>query len=432
MSPARVATAAEAAALLRPRDALGIPLGPGQPTAFLHALGDRDDWEDLVVHGALLVDLFALFTRTGVRYRTGFMGPAERFLRDSGAAVEFVPADFRRFARVAERVRPRVVATAASGVDADGFVSLSLHAGATVDELRRAGADPDRVLVVEANARLPRTHGLPPLAPHRLHVDEIDVLVPTDAAPFVLPDVPVTEVEVAIAGHARAFVHDGCTLQTGIGGIPSMVATLLADGPGGDYGVHSEMFTTGLMHLHRAGKVTNRRKGIHVGYSVTTFAAGTEELYGWLDDNPDVRFLPVDQVNEPAIVAANSAMVTINGAILVDLTGQVAADAIGSVQYSGIGGHEDFVAMSGFQLEDRALVCLPSSVDLAGTRRPRIVAELPPGTAVTTPRHHVDVVVTEHGAAELAGLTVRERAFALAGIAHPDDRDALREVADRR
>jgi len=432
VSPARVATAAEAAAVLRPRDALGIPLGPGQPTTFLHALGDRDDWEDLVVHGALLVDLFAVFTRTGVRYRTGFMGPAERFLRDSGAAVEFVPADFRRFARVAERVQPRVVATAASAVDADGFVSLSLHAGATVDELRRAGADPDRVLVVEANARLPRTHGLAPRAPHRLHVDEIDVLVPTDAAPFVLPDVPVTEVEAAMAGHARAFVHDGCTLQTGIGGIPSMVATLLADGPGGDYGVHSEMFTTGLMHLHRAGKVTNRRKGIHEGYSVTTFAAGTEELYGWLDDNPEVRFLPVDQVNEPAIVAANSAMVTINGAILVDLTGQVAADAIGPVQYSGIGGHEDFVAMSGFQLEDRALVCLPSSVDLAGTRRPRIVAELPPGTAVTTPRHHVDVVITEHGAAELAGLTVRERAFALADLAHPDDRDALREAADRR
>ncbi|MFO1536642.1 MAG: 4-hydroxybutyrate CoA-transferase, partial [Actinomycetota bacterium] len=184
MSPARIATVAEAAAVLRPRDALGIPLGPGQPTTFLHALGDRDDWEDLVVHGALLVDLFAVFTRTGVRYRTGCMGPAERFLRDSGAAVEFVPADFRRFARVAERVRPRVVATAASAVDADGFVSLSLHAGATVDELRRAGADPDRVLVVEANARLPRTHGLAPRAPHRLHVDEIDVLVPTDAAPF--------------------------------------------------------------------------------------------------------------------------------------------------------------------------------------------------------------------------------------------------------
>ena len=114
-----------------------------------------------------------------------------------------------------------------------------------------------------------------------------------------------------------------------------MIATLLAEGPGGDYGVHSEMFTNGLMRLHQAGKVTNRRKLIHEGYSVATFAAGTLDLYEWLDDNPDVRFLPVDQVNDPAIVAANKDMVTINGALLVDLTGQVAADTIGHTQYSG-------------------------------------------------------------------------------------------------
>lgn len=429
MSPARVCTAAEAAALVRPRDALGIPLGPGQPTTFLHALGERDDWEALVVHGALLVDLYALFTKPGVKLRTGFMGPAERFLLASGADVEFVPADFRRFSLVAERVAPRVVATAASALDADGYLSLSLHAGATIDEIRRAGADPDRVLVVEANVRLPRTYGVEPQYPHRLHIDEIDVLVESDVQPFVLPDAPVTEVEEAIARNAATFIHDGCTLQTGIGGVPNMIATLLADGPGGDYGVHSEMFTNGLMHLHRAGKVTNRRKLIHEGYSVATFAAGTLDLYEWLDDNPDVRFLPVDQVNDPAIVAANKDMITINGAILVDLNGQVAADTIGHTQYSGIGGHEDFVAMSGFQLEDRALVCLPSASDIDGTRLSRIVTDLPPGTSVTTPRHHVDVIVTEWGAAELAGLTVRERALALADIAHPDFRDELREVA---
>lgn len=431
MSPARVCTAAEAAALVRPRDALGIPLGPGQPTSFLHALGEREDFEELVVHGALLIDLFALFTRAGVRLRTGFMGPAERFLLASGADVEFVPADFRRFSLVAERVAPRVVATAASALDVDGYVSLSLHAGATVDELRRAGADPDRVLVVEANARLPRTFGVEPRHPHRLHLDEIDVLVESDVQPFVLPDAPVTPTDEAIAHHARAFIHDGCTLQTGIGGVPSMIAALLADGDGGDFGVHSEMFTNGLMRLHRSGKVTNRRKLVHEGYSVVTFAAGTLDLYEWLDGNPDVRFLPVDQVNDPAVIAANHDMVTINGALLVDLNGQVAADTIGHTQYSGIGGHEDFVAMSGFQLEDRSLVCLPSASEVEGVRLPRIVAELPVGTAVTTPRHHVDVVVTEHGAAELAGLTVRERGRALAAIAHPDFRDELLAAAER-
>ena len=428
----RVCTAAEAADLVRSRDSLGIPLGPGQPAAFLHALGERDDFEDLVVHGALLVDLFAVFTRSGVRLRTGFMGPAERFLLASGADVEFVPADFRRFSLVAERVAPRVVATAASAIDADGYLSLSLHAGATIDEMRRAGSHPDRVLVVESNARLPRTFGVEPEHPHRIHIDDIDVLVESSLQPFVLADAPVTPTEEAIARNARAFIHDGCTLQTGIGGVPNMIATLLAEGDGGDYGIHSEMFTNGLMRLHRSGKVTNRQKRIHEGYSVATFAAGTLDLYEWLDGNEDVRFLPVDRVNDPRIIAANRDMVTINGALLVDLNGQVAADTIGHAQYSGIGGAEDFVAMSGFQLEDRALVCLPSASEVQGVLRPRIVAELPPGTAVTTPRHHVDVVVTEWGSAELAGLTVGERAAALTAIAHPDFRDELQDAATRR
>ncbi len=432
MSPPRTLSAAEAAALVEERDTLGIPLGPGQPGAFLHALGERDDFVDLVIHGALLVDLYTVFTRAGVRMRTGFMGPAERFLLATGADIEFVPADFRRFSLVAQRVKPRVVATAATLPDADGTLSLSLHAGATVDELHRAGRDPDRLLIVEANRRLPRTFGLPPEHTHALHLDEIDVLIESDVDPFVLGDSLATETEVEIARHARAFIRDGCTIQTGIGGVPSMVVTLLAEGTGGDYGVHSEMFTTGLMRLHQAGKVTNRCKGIHTGYSVATFAAGTRELYDWLDGNESVRFLPVDQVNDPAVVAANKDMVTINGALLVDLYGQVAADTIGHAQYSGIGGHEDFVAMSGFELEDRSLVCLPSASVLDGELRPRIVADLPLGTAVTTPRHHVDVVITEWGAAELAGKTVRERALALAEIAHPDVREELRAVARQR
>jgi acyl-CoA hydrolase len=421
----------EAAALIRPRDALLVPLGPGQPAAFLHALGERDAFEDLVVHTALLVDLYPLFTRPGVRLRSGFFGPAERFLADSGNAVEFVPADFRRFSIVAQRVNPRVVASSATRPDADGFLNLSLHAGATVDELHRAGRDPDRLLIIEANARLPRTCGLPPDAPHTIHVDEVDVVVEVDREPFVLDEASPTDEERAIAEQASAFVHDGCTLQTGIGGIPSTIASILAEGPIGDLGIHSEMFTTGLMHLHRAGKVTNRRKGIYESFSVATFAAGTRELYDWLDGNEDVRFLPVDMVNTPSLITVNHDMVSINGALLVDLEGQVAADTIGARQYSGIGGHEDFVAVSGFQESDRSLICLPSSSVVQGVRMPRIVETLPPGTAVTTPRHHTDIVVTEFGAAELAGLTVGERARALADIAHPDFRTDLRQAAQR-
>jgi acyl-CoA hydrolase len=408
-----------------------MPLGPGQPAELLHALGARDDFERLVVHSALLVDLYPLFTRTGVQLRSGFFGPAERILRDAGHDVQFVPADFRRFALIAERVKPRVLATVATPPDGDGSVSLSLHAGATVEELHRAGADPERVLVVEVNPHFPRTQGMPPDFPHTLHLDEIDVLVESDRAPFMLADAEPTDAERAIAEHAQRFVRDGATLQTGIGGIPSTIAAMLADGPGGDYGIHSEMFTTGLMHLQRSGKVTNR-KGVYDGVSVATFAAGTAELYEWLDGNEDVRFLPVERVNEPSIISRNRDMVTINGALLVDLDGQVAADTIGDVQYSGVGGHEDFVAVSGFETSDRSLICLPSASQVDGMLLPRIVERLPVGTAVTTPRHQVDVLITEHGAAELAGLTVSERAVAIAELGHESVRDALRAAALRR
>ena len=417
--------------LLRPRDSLGIPLGPGQPAGFLHALGARDDWEELTVFGALLGDLYELFTRPGVRYLSGFFGPAERFLVDSGAAVEFIPADFRRFIPVAERLHPRVVATVAAPPDANGNMSLSLHAGATIAEMQRAAVDPDRILLVEINPNCPRTLGMPPEHPHALHVDAVDVIVESDWPILVLEDTEPTDVDRAIAAHARTFISDGATLQTGIGGIPSTVVGLLAAEDGGDYGVHSEMFTTGLMHLHRAGKVTNLRKGVFTGFSVTTFAAGTLDLYQWLDGNDEVRFLPVDVVNSPHTIASNHNVVTINGALAVDLWGQAAADALNGRQYSGIGGHEDFVAVSGYELEDRSLLCLPSSATVGGERVSRIAVALPLGATVTTPRHQVDVVITEFGIAELRGRTVRERGRALAAIAHPDFRGGLEEVAEQ-
>jgi acyl-CoA hydrolase len=426
---AREMSAADAISVVRSSDTMAIPLGPGAPAEFLHALGSRDDWERLEVFGGLLLDLYALFTKPGVRYVSGFFGPAERLLIDAGADIEFVPADFRRFVTLAERFAPRVMTTTAAPPDEHGNMSLSLHAGATVAELHRAAADPERVVVVETNDRLPRTMGIPPQFPHALHVDEVDVIVPSSRPPFVLEEPPATEVERAIAKCARSFVQDGSTLQTGIGGVPSTVVALLADEPGGDYGVHSEMFTTGLMHLHRAGKVTNRRKGEFKNMSVATFALGTPELYEWLDGNRDVRFLPVEVVNAPHTIARNHHVVSINGALAVDLYGQVVADRIHGRQFSGIGGHEDFVAQSGLELEDRSLICFPSTASMGGATVSRILAELPPGTMVTTPRHQVDVVITEYGAAELRGRTMRERAAALVDIAHPDFRDELRATA---
>jgi acyl-CoA hydrolase len=419
--------AAQAAELVRPVDTLAVPLGPGQPLEFLHALGAHDRFQGLSVFTALLTGGFRLFTLPGVTLLSGFYGPVERALRDAGHRVRFVPADFRRFAKIARRMAPRVMATAAAPPDADGWCSLSLHAGATVDELRRCGRDGTRVLVVEASPRYPRTLGVAPYL-HALHVDEIDVLVESEREPVALPDVQPTDVERVIAAHAAPFVREGCTLQTGIGGVPNAVAAILADRSGGDYGVHSEMFTNGLMKLHRAGKVTNARKGLHDGVSIATFAMGTRELYDWLggEGREQVRFLPIDEVNTPEIIARNRAMVSINGALSVDLFGQVVADEIDGRQYSGIGGHEDFVTGASFSEGGRSLICLPSTAVVEGERISRIVASFRAGTCVTTPRHEVDVIITEHGAAELAGLTTRERRDHMIEIAHPDFRAALR------
>ena len=419
---------AQAIEVIHADDSLAVPLGPGVPGGFLHALGERDDFTDLRVFGALLPDLYQLFVRKGVHYSSGFFGPAERFLRDSGASIDFVPADFRRFAPVLHHLAPRVMATAAS-MPVDGWVSLSLHAGASIDELHAAGADPNRVLLVEVSPHFPRTFGIEPEHPHRLHVDEIDVMVETDRVPFVLDEAPPTPTEIAIAEFAAHYVNDGCTLQTGIGGIPNQVAKMLAEGPYGDFGVHSEMFTTGLMALHKAGKVTNRKGGAFDGFSITTFAAGRPELYEWLNGNRMVRFLPVKIVNSPELIARNRHMVTLNGALAIDLAGQVVADTIGGKQFSGIGGHEDFVSGPSLSADGRSLICLQSTSTINGALVNRVMAQLPAGSVVSTPRHQVDVVITEYGVAELQGRTIRERANALAQIAHPQFRDELKASA---
>ena len=423
-------TADEAAARRVPRDTLGIPRGPGPPPEVLQALGRRTDWEDLRIYGALLAVGTDLFNQPNVHYLSGFFGPLERMLRDAGANIGFAPADFRRLAPLLEEQAPRVMATVAAAPDQNGYCSLSLHSGGTVAELHRAGADPDRLLVVEVSERFPSTRGLPPEHLHALHLDEIDVLVESAAAPLGLPDPPPTEADRAIAEHAARFIPDGATLQTGIGSIPSTLVQLLAEGDGGGYGVHSEMFTTGLMRLHEAGKVANE-KGQFDGVSVTTFAFGTEELYAWLDGNQDVAFLPVDVVNNPDVIARNRGIVTINGALAIDIHGQVVADTLNGRQFSGIGGHEDFVAGPGLSLDDRSLLCLPSTATVDGAVRSRIVPWFEAGAVITTPRHQIDVVVTEYGIAELQGKTVHQRGKALAAIAHPDFRDDLMAAAER-
>ena len=309
-------------------------------------------------------------------------------------------------------------------------MNLSLHVGATRPELLRAGGDPERLLVVEVNPKLPRTASLPPRFDNTIPLDLIDVLVESDTSPFALDEPPADPVDAAIASHALAYVRDGSTLQTGIGAIPNVVATELARGPLGGFGIHSEMFTTGLMRLHQAGKVTNDAKGVFDGVSVTTFALGTPELYQWLDGNAQVAFLPVETVNDPSVIGANANLVSINGALSVDLYGQVVADSIDGRQISGVGGHEDFVAGADLHLDAHSLICLRS------TARPQRGDRVAHRGAVAGRLGGVDpaaphgVVVTEYGAAELTGLTVRERAHRLADIAHPEFRAGLHGQAE--
>lgn len=422
---------------MRRVDTLAVPLGPGAPGEFLHALGNdtpEDFFTDLTVFGALLPDLYALFMRPGVHLKSGFFGPAERFLRDAGADVDFVPADFRRFEPTLAHLEPRVLALAAS-MPVDGQVSLSLHAGAFTSEIKNVINDPERLLIVECSPHFPQTFGMEDGYieggyAHAIDVRYIDHLIVSARKPLHLADVEPTDAEKAIADLAVRYVTDGCTLQTGIGGIPTQIAARLAQGTGGDYGIHSEMFTTGLMRLHQSGKVTNNKGTAFDGFSVTTFAAGEPELYSWLHENRDVRFLPVGVVNSPEVIAGNRRMISINGAMAVDLSGQVIADSVNGRQFSGIGGHEDFVAGPGLTTSGRSLICLPSTSVVNGQMISRILGRLPEGSVVTTPRHQVDVIITEYGAADIAGLSIAERARALAGISHPDVRDELLETAE--
>jgi acyl-CoA hydrolase len=420
----------EAVALVRPVDSLGFGLGPANPDTFLTALGQRDDWQDLQVGGALCLNFYDVFTKPGVSYRCGFFGPAERVLHAMGHQVELVPGGFRQMAPILARFAPRIMVAQAAPPDADGRVNLSLHVGASRPELLRAGQDPERLLIVEVNPNLPRTASLPPDFDNTIPLEFVDVMVRTDGTPFVLAEAPPNDIDEAIAGHALAFVHQGSTLQTGIGAIPNVVASELARGHLGGFGIHSEMFTTGLMRLHQAGKVTNDAKGIFPGVSVTTFALGSAELYQWLDGNAEVAFMPVETVNDPTVIARNANLVSINGALSVDLYGQVVADNIDGEQISGVGGHEDFVAGAELHLDAHSLICLRSTVERQGRVFSRIAGLLPEGSVVSTPRHHTGVVITEYGAAEIMGLTVRERAHALVEIAHPDFRPELRKAAD--
>lgn len=414
----------EAVDLLRPDDTLAAPIATGQPASFLSALGERSDYAGLTIFTGLMIEPYPVLQQPGVRMISGFYGPIERMLKSMGANVDYLPADFLGWERYALRASPRVVVSALAPMDNHGYLNFSLHAGASFNAFMQAARDPNRLAIGEVNRSLPHVLGLGRFGGHRIHVSEIDCIIESDRPVFELPESPVTPEDRAIAQHVEALIDSGDTLQTGIGAIPNIVAQLLASGAKGDFGVHTEMMVDGIMHLHQAGKIGNH-KGIYDGFSIATFAAGSAALYKWMDHNPEVRLLPVAQVNDPAIIRLNRKMVSINGALAVDLSGQIMADTLGPRQYSGVGGHELFVIGAHDSDGGKSIICLHSTATVAGQKVSTILKALPLGTPVSTPRHHIQYVITEHGAANLGMLTNGERARALIEIADPEFRDSL-------
>lgn len=399
----------------------------GQARAVMRAIGPRDPRRPLAVYLGILVEPFAFLRDPAVRVVSGFFGPLERMGRAAGLPIEFLPADFQAFEKLTLALRPRAVAAPVTPPDDEGYCAFGLNSGSMFRPFLEAARDPERLAIAEVNPLLPRIAGLPELGNHRVHVSEIDVIVEDDAPLVTVPYAQPVEEQRAIARWVAELIEDGATLQFGIGGIPNAVAELLCAEAKGDFGIHSEMLVDGIMRLHEAGKVANR-KGLHDGLSIGTFAGGSEALYRWLDRNPLVRLLPVSEVNSPPLLARMRRFTSINAALAIDLHGQVVADVIADRQYSGVGGHETFTMGAREAPGGKSIICLRSTATVAGNRISTIVASLPAGSVVTTPRHQVQYIVTEHGIAELEDRSDRQRADALIAIAHPDFRADLRRA----
>ncbi|SBW09882.1 4-hydroxybutyrate coenzyme A transferase [uncultured delta proteobacterium] len=298
--------------------------------------------------------------------------------------------------------------------DEEGYCSFGLSA-----DWPKAAVENADIVVAQINKNVPYTFG------ERVHLDEIDYIVEQDSPVFMLPPPKVGEIERQIARNVAGLIEDGSTLQMGIGGIPDTVLTFLTDKK--DLGVHSEMFSDGVVTLVEAGVITNKKKTLHPGKFIATFLMGTQKLYDFVHRNPDVIMKPVDYTNDPCIIGQHDKMVSINSALQVDLTGQVNAESFGSAMFSGIGGQVDFVYGASRSKGGKSIFAF-SSAAAKGTAS-RIVSQLPAGTGVTTSRGLVHYVVTEYGVADLRGKTLRQRALALIDIAHPDFRETLRKEA---
>lgn len=301
--------------------------------------------------------------------------------------------------------------------DKHGYCSLGVSVDIAATAVKCA-----KSVIAQVNPRMPRTHG-----DGIVHITEFNaVVLGEQELPEVVCSSP-TEIASRIATHCAELVDNGATLQVGIGAIPDAVLNSLTSHR--ELGVHTEMFSDGLIPLIERGIVTNEHKRKHRGKTVSSFVLGSRKLYDFVDDNPSIAVLGIDYVNDTAVIRTNPKVTAINSAIEVDITGQVCSDSIGTYHYSGVGGQMDFMRGAALSEGGKPIIALPS---ITSKGESRIVSSLKPGAGVVTTRAHAHYVVTEYGIAYLYGQNMRQRAKALIQIAHPNHREALEQAAFER
>ncbi len=299
--------------------------------------------------------------------------------------------------------------------DEHGFCSFGVGGDVTLAATKVA-----KCVIAMVNREMPRVHG-----DNFIHISKLTHLVEIDKPLIELPRIDLSERHMQIGKYIADLIENGATLQMGIGGIPDATLHYLKEKR--DLGIHTEMFSDGVVELAEMGVINGEKKTLHPGKIIASFVLGTRHVYDFIEENPFIEFHPSDYVNDPFIIAKNEKMVAINSAIEVDLTGQICSDSMGRRNYSGIGGQVDFIRGAARSKGGKAIITLPSTAKKDS--QSRIVLDLKPGAAVTTSRGDVHYVVTEYGVAYLHGKSIRQRARALIDIAHPKFREPLQEQA---
>ena len=351
-----------------------------------------------------------------IRHRCFFAGKATRELINAGRA-DYVPLFLSELPKLFRKGEQRVdtALVQVSPPDQHGNCSLGISVEAT-----RAACEVAGRIIAHINPAMPRTHGDSFINLRNIHAayESREPLITTGAR-------AASAVESRIGAYVASLVEDGACLQMGIGAIPD--AALRCLGGHQHLGIHTEMFSDGVLPLLDAGVIDNSRKKVARGRTVTGFAMGGEALYSYVHDNPEVTFLDIEFVNNPTVIAKNSRVTSINSALQIDLSGQVCADSIGHRIYSGVGGQVDFVLGAAYSEHGKSIIALPSTAQ--GGQSSRLVSTLAAGAGVVTTRAQVDYLVTEYGVAQLRGRSLSERAAALVAIAHPAFRETLAREA---